>query len=127
MNEMDLLSRMRNEVPPGTSPRSEHLFRTALLQAGDPGRPAAPAPRQRRLAPPGRPAPRGLRLATAPLAVTAATAAVLAMVLPSPGHAPSGHFPPPSRPAATPRPPSRSPPPGCSPARRQQRPCPDRT
>ena len=45
MNEMDLLSRMRDEVPLGVSPRAEHLFRTALFENDNPDRAAVASPR----------------------------------------------------------------------------------
>jgi hypothetical protein len=90
MNEMDLLSRMRDEVPLGVSPRAEHLFRTALFESDNPDRAAAPS------RPSGR---RGARVAWRPVlavslaAVVAAAvaAAVVVTVLPSHGQAPAGH------------------------------------
>jgi hypothetical protein len=84
MNEMDLLSRLRDEVPVGVSPRAEHLFRTALLESENPAQ----------AVPPARPVRRpGVRAAWRPaLAVSlaaAAAAAVLVTVLPSHGQTPS--------------------------------------
>jgi hypothetical protein len=85
MNEMDLLSRLRDEVPGGVSPRAEHLFRTALLESDNPDRAVAPA----------RPARwRGVRVAWRPALAgslaAAVAAAVLVAVLPSRDQTPSG-------------------------------------
>jgi hypothetical protein len=89
MNEMDLLSRMRDEVPLGVSPRAEHLFRTALFESDNPDRAAAPSRHS------GRSGARGARVAWRPvLAVSlaaAVAAAVVVTVLPSRGQAPAGH------------------------------------
>ena len=89
MNEMDLLSRMRDEVPFGVSPRAEHLFRTALLDRDNPERAAVPARHS------GRPSGwRGARVAWRPVLVVslaaAVAAAVIVTVLPSRGQAPAG-------------------------------------
>jgi hypothetical protein len=86
MNEMDLLSRMRDEVPLGVSPRAEHLFRTALFESDNPGRAAVPTRRSGR---------RGARVAWRPILTVslaaAVAAAVVVTVLPSHGQAPAGH------------------------------------
>jgi hypothetical protein len=86
MNEMDLLSRMRDEVPLGVSPRAEHLFRTALFESNNPDRAAVPSRHSGR---------RVARVAWRPvLAVSlaaAVAAAVVVTVLPSRGQAPAGH------------------------------------
>ena len=88
MNEMDLLSRLREEVPLGVSPGAEQLFRAALIESDNPGGEAVPSlpsggPRAGR---------RGLRVAWRPvLAVPLAlgvAAAVVVAVLPSHGHGP---------------------------------------
>jgi hypothetical protein len=105
MNEMDLLSRLRDEVPVGVSPRAEHLFRTALLESDDPSRAGMPPQRL------GRP---GTRLAWRPVfavsLAVAAAAAVAVIVLPSHGQVPAGHAaassPPASGPASAVPPPS---------------------
>jgi hypothetical protein len=87
MNEMDLLSGLRDEVPLGVSPRAEHLFRTALFERDDPGRATLPGR--------DRSSRRGARVAWRPvLAVSlaaAVAAAVVVTVLPSHGQAPAGH------------------------------------
>ena len=88
MNEMDLLSRLREEVPLGVSPGAEQLFRAALIESDNPGGEAVPS------LPSGGPraARRGLRVAWRPvLAVPLAlgvAAAVGVAVLPSHGHGP---------------------------------------
>jgi hypothetical protein len=86
MNEMDLLSRMRDEVPLGVSPRAEHLFRTALFESDNPDRAAVPSRHSGR---------RVARVAWRPvLAVSLAAvvaAAAVVTVLPSRGQAPAGH------------------------------------
>jgi hypothetical protein len=86
MNEMDLLSRMRDEVPLGVSPRAEHLFRTALFEGENPGQAVAPARHSRA---------RGARVAWRPVLVgslaVAVAAAVIVTVLPSRGQAPADH------------------------------------
>jgi hypothetical protein len=86
MNEMDLLSRLRDEVPLGVSPRAEHLFRTALLDSQDPGRAAAPSRRSRR---PGARVP--WRPVVAVSVAVAVGAAVAVVVLPAHGRVPAGH------------------------------------
>jgi hypothetical protein len=78
MNEMDLLSRMRHEVPLGVSPRAEHLFRTALFENGNPERAVVPPPRPRRLA---RPGVRDLRVARRAAFAVSLAVAVAAAVL----------------------------------------------
>lgn len=89
MNEMDLLYRLREEVPLGVSPGAEHLFHAALLSSDNPGREGVPplpsvGPRAGR---------RGLRMAWRPvLAVPLAlgvAAAVAVALLPSHGPGPA--------------------------------------
>jgi hypothetical protein len=95
MNEMDLLSRMRDEVPLGVSPRAEHLFRTALLESDNPGRAAAPSRHSGRRGARGTGGVRGAHVAWRPVLVlslaAAVAAAVVVTVLPSHGQAPVGH------------------------------------
>jgi hypothetical protein len=80
---MDLLSRMREEVPLGVSPHAEQLFRTALLDSDNPDRATWPHRR------------RGARVTWRPVFVlslaAAAATAVAVTVLPSPGQAPGAH------------------------------------
>jgi len=47
MNELDQLTRFRDTVPPGVTPRAEHLFRTGLEADHHPERPARSWPPQR--------------------------------------------------------------------------------
>jgi hypothetical protein len=87
MNEMDLLSRLRDEVPLGVSPRAEHLFRTALFETDDPSRATLPGR--------DRSSRRGARAAWRPVLAVSLAAAVAAAVvvtaLPSHGQAPAVH------------------------------------
>lgn len=80
MTEMDLLTRLRAEVPAQASPEAERRFRAALLSEQDrPPRPARPAPPRRSL-----PLPRiGLAAGLA-----AAAAAAIMVAVP---HSPASH------------------------------------
>ena len=86
MNEMDLLSRLREEVPLDVSPRAAHRFRSALSENARTGGAALPVRPVRW---------RGSRAAwgaafAVPLAAAVAAAIVVA-ILPSRAQPPSGH------------------------------------
>jgi hypothetical protein len=78
MNEMDQLTRFRDTVPPGVSPRAEQLFRAALQEDHYPERSVVPRPRNRmtRLRSPW-------RLGVAVSVAAALVAGIVVAVLPS--------------------------------------------
>jgi hypothetical protein len=78
MNEMDHLTRFRDAVPPGVSPRAEQLFRAGLREDHYPERSVVPHPRNRVTRIRSR-----WRLGVAVFAAAALVAGIVVAVLPS--------------------------------------------